>query len=295
MEENWTKYPPFPEFEKFVSESNLISKATGSLSARLPRVMGQGSTKAIGLNLPPASIERMMELTEIDFPSDVKLPEPVKLEIKSVKKELENKISELTTEEGARKLCSYALSKISSTKGLKNNYFFAGRFVLIPDKKRISWSWSITPHYPIISKIPPDAEYILKAFEVADKKINDLILKPDEFLDRFKLSWIMARHFSKSEDVLVVDVARMFLISAQENKFWQNPQRKFFKDYPQAVFIANYLAWKQSGYTNDKINFELVPAVLNQAFGSEKQVFYLPMDYEGTQTRPYKYIIMLEK
>ena len=286
------RYPPFPAFERFVSENDLLVKATGSLAAKLPRIVGQGTTRAVGLELPPAPIERKIELVSLEIPGGIKLPESVLREIENVQRELDQELREVTTEEGSRRLCSHVIGGLPIKGGIKNNYFYAGRFLLVPDKKTLSWAWSITPHYPIISKIPPDPDYMIQAYEAAEKKVVEVVMDHRDFELKLGLAWRMARHFSRSDEVLIVDVARMFLISAQDNKFWQSPQRKFYKDLPQAAFISNFLSWKQKQSVGDEAKFELIPAVLNQTLRSDAQVFYLPLDYEGTQTRPYRYIRM---
>lgn len=285
-------YPPFPEFERFVVEHNLIEKAKGNLSAKLPRILGQGTTSAVGLDLPPAPIEQKLELARLEFPSSMIVPERVKAEIKRVREVSEQEMKELSSEEGARRLASRVVGHLPQPRGIKNNFFYSGRFLLIPDKKRQSWSWSITQHYPVISKIPPDVDYLVKAFEAGDRKLAGLVLEPREFEDKLRLSWLMAKHLSGKEEVLIVDVARTFLVAAQDNRFWSSPQRKNFKDLPEAAFILNFLEWKQKHSRNSQAKFELMPAVLKEALSSDASVFYLPLDYEGTQTRPYIYLKM---
>ena len=145
----------FPEFEKYAEAENLLSrKLTGILDAKLPRILGQGKTKAIGLDVTPAPIERMQELATLELPKDFTLPDAVLREIQSVKDNLQKEIKDLCSEEGSRRLASQVVRSIQvQPQGMKNNYFYAGKFLLMPDKKRLTWSWSITPHYPIIEKI----------------------------------------------------------------------------------------------------------------------------------------------
>ncbi len=282
----------FPEFQRFIESSGLSErKFSGDIDKKLPRILGQGKTNAVGLNLPPAPIERKIDLINLNMPADVVMPENVRTEIESVRDELKQELDRLMSEEGSRRLCSMVLNKIGvAEKGIKNNYFYAERFLLIPDKKRISWSWCITPHYPIIDKIPPDVEYIEKAFHFAKDKSQKMLLSPDEFEDKLGLSFLLAKYFSKSDEILITDVKRMFTIASQEKKFWNSPQRKFFVDSPAALFIVNLLNWKKCSHENSPPKFELIPATLQQAHGPGAKVFFLPIDQEGTQTRPYIYI-----
>lgn len=282
----------FPEFEKFAKDTNLLStKLTGSLDAKVPRILGMGRTKAVGLDIPPAPIERKQEFVSLELPPNFNVPLEVLREQDQVKKDLERELKHLRSEEGSRSLASKVIRSLSlDTQGIKNNYFYAGKFLLIPDKKRSSWSWSITPHYPIIDKIPPDFDYIIKAFSIAEEKVTQMVVSPEDFEKQLELSWMLAKSFSKKEDkVLLSDVARMFVVASQDNKFWSNPQKKFFTDIPDASFIANLVNYKRNYRSENSPIFEFMPATLNDSY--RKNVYHIPLDVEGTQTRPYVYII----
>lgn len=282
----------FPEFEKFAKDTNLLStKLTGSLDAKVPRILGMGRTKAVGLDIPPAPIERKQEFVSLELPPNFNVPLEVLREQDQVKKDLERELKHLRSEEGSRSLASKVIRSLSlDTQGIKNNYFYAGKFLLIPDKKRASWSWSITPHYPIIEKIPPDFDYIIKAFSIAEEKVTQMVVSPEDFEKKLELSWMLAKSFSKKEDkVLLSDVARMFVVASQDNKFWSNPQKKFFTDIPDASFIANLVNYKRNYRSENSPIFEFMPATLNDSYS--KNVYHIPLDIEGTQTRPYVYII----
>lgn len=282
----------FPEFEKYAKQENLLSKKlTGSLDAKLPRILGQGKTKAVGLDLLPAPIERKQEFANLEFPPTFKVPQAVIEERSRIKLEVEKELRQLCSEEGARSLASSVIRGIKADpQGLKNNYFYAGTFLLIPDKKRASWSWSITPHYPVIEKIPPDFDYLVKAFTVAEETVEKMLVTPDEFEKQLELSWHLAMHFTgNSEKVLLSDVARMYVITAQDSKFWGNPQKRFFNDVPDASFIANLVNYKRNYKSPSGPKFEFMPATLNDSY--RKNIYHIPLDREGTQTRPYVYII----
>ncbi|MGD9976162.1 MAG: hypothetical protein AB7S77_24150 [Desulfatirhabdiaceae bacterium] len=283
----------FPEFEKFVKDHNLLEKKFGgNLAAQIPRILGQGKTKAVGLDLPPAPIERKQEFVNLDLPESYNVPDAVKKERLSVQSELEIELIQLCSEEGARRLASNVIRSLQTepAAGLKNNYFHAGLFLLIPDKKRATWSWSITSHYPIIQKIPPDFDYLIKAFSIAEEKVGQLVIPVDEFEKRMDLSWLMARHFTATGDpILLSDVARMYAIASQDKKFWNNPRKNNFSDIPEASFIANLINYKRNYTSSAEPLFEFMPATLNDSY--TKEVYHIPLDREGTQTRPYVYII----
>jgi len=282
----------FEEFEKFAQSENLLNrKLTGSLDAKIPRILGQGKTKAIGLDLPPAPIERKQEYVSLEMQKNFTLPDSVKQEMQHIREELEMELKKKSSEEGVRSLASQVLENTQvEHKGIKNNYFYAGRLLLIPDKKKLSWSWSITPYYPIIEKIPLDVDHLVQSYSAAENTIQQLVIHHNEFEKQLELSWIMARHFSKSSDkILLSDVARMFVVAVQSNKFWSNPQKRFFSDVPEASFIANLLNYKNAYQSETPPLFEFMPATLNDSY--RKNIYHLPIDKEGTQTRPYVYII----
>ncbi|MGO9455374.1 MAG: hypothetical protein ACLQDV_30650 [Candidatus Binataceae bacterium] len=285
----------FPQFERFVAETPALAAEKGSLAAKLPRILGQGKTRATDLDLPPAQIERMAEYVSLVLPAHFKLPEAVCAEMASVKRALEAKYEELGAPEAIRRLSVESLRALEGVRtGLQDNYYFAGRLVLRSSRNGREWRWCLTPEYEIISKIPADLLYITKAFSAAEAMLQRLILKAEEFEAKLKLSWQMARHFSASDDVLLMDVARMFKIAQQGEKFWRAPQRQFFVDAPDASFMANLLNWRSKGGPGSS-DFEFVPATLNQAHGPQSKAFYIPVNPEGTQVRPIIYMRLKPK
>ena len=101
------------------------------------------------------------------------------------------------------------------------------------------------------------------------------------------LAWTLACHFSPGDKILIVDVARMYKIAGQNEKFWAAPKKTSFVDLVDAAFIANLINWlKQS---EDK-RYSFASATLHQAHGRRSKAFFLPANAEGTQTRPVIYI-----
>jgi hypothetical protein len=287
-----TKIEPealFPAFTQFVRESGLLDRAKGNLAAKLPRILGQGTTRAVGLDCPPAAIERKLELATLKLPDNLAPPQSVVQEMRQAEFDVEQLKSELQREEGIRRLATRSLQEIDQPGGYKDGRFFAGRLILVPEKGGLDWAWSVTPHYSIIKRIPPDADYIAKAFEAAQRQIRDLTVPSGEFEAKLRLAWTLARHFCRTDDVLVIDVMKMFNVAGQDDKFWQSPQRQFFKDLPEAAFVINLIQWRLSAGSSST-GFEFVPATLHQAHGSSAKVFYLPMNQEGTEVRPMVYL-----
>lgn len=279
----------FPIFEQFVLDNDLLNKAKGSLAAKLPRIMGQGKTKAEGLNLPPAPIERKLELISLIRSQEMDFPVSVRNELEKIKAEVDEEYAQLKSSEGIRELAIQVLRRLSPPAGQKDNSYYAGKLVLQPVSRGSTWCWSVTPYYPLVSKIPPDVEYIEKAFAAAEALLESLIMPFATFENRLRLSWTMARHFSETDDVLIVDVARMFKIASQEERFWNSPKKQFFIDMPEAAFIVNLLNWRRSREPSE-VDFEFVRATLHQAHGQKATVFYMPQNPEGTQVTPVIYL-----
>ena len=279
----------FPEMERFIHDHDILSKVSGNLVVKLNRIIGKGKTKADGLELPPAAIERKMELVSLKLPPDIKVPVAVVSEIEGVRKDLNEELERLKKSEGVRRTASQALRGLSVQSGFKDNNFFAGRLVLVCKNRGLNWSWSLTPHYPIISKIPPDPNYIIEGYQAAEDRLAKIILPAEVFESRLDLAWLMARHFSNTDHVLIVDVARMFKVAGQADGFWNAPKRALFTDLPEAAFIANLINWRRSKGAK-KSRFEFVAATVHQAHGSKAKAFYMPINTEGTQVRPVIYL-----
>jgi hypothetical protein len=279
----------FPALTRFIEESGLADKAKGNLAAKIPRILGQGMTKAVGLVQPPADIERKMEVASLELPSGIVLPPAAQQEIHAAVAELAQLKAELSREEGKRRLATAALAKIPQPGGIKDGKFYAGRLILGAERAGLEWKWSVTPHYPIIRRIPPDSDYIARAFDQAQIDIQKLTLPADVFERQLLLSWSMARHFSTTDDVLVTDVMRMFKVAGQDEKFWQAPQRQFFKNLPEAAFVVNLMNWRTRSSSHVSA-FEFVPATVDKALKSNAQVFFMPMNNEGTDVRPMVYL-----
>ncbi len=279
----------FPEVEKYIEEQGMVMKFGGGNQAQLYRILGQGKTKSKKLDLPPADIERKMELVACRLFQSPDLPAAVQDEVKRVKLSLENELEGLKKSEVKKRLANQVLRGLTDVQtGTKDNQFYAGHLILLCDNSGVKWAWSQTPHYPLIDNIPPDPEYLEKAYRFAKTMLDELIMQPDIFETRLTLAWFLARHFSIGERVLIVDVARMYKIAGQADKFWNTPQKSNYTDIPDGAFIANLIHWMRQPCEKKKYSF--VPATLHQAHGKNAKVYYLPSNAEGTQTRPVVYI-----
>ena len=281
----------FPELERYVQRTGLLANAKGILAARLPRILGQGQTRAEGLDLPPAAIERQQELLALTLPEEAARNPGIQREIHTAQRAVEAHADYMRHQENRRRFALQVLSRIEGVNsGNKDNHFYAGRFILVPDKSGLSWSWSMTPHYAMISKIPADVDYIVRAYAESERIVEKWTMPAPRFLDRMSLAWSMARHFSEDENILIADVARLFKVAVQDERFWNSPARRNFEDVPEAVFIINLINWRRNRDFASGPNFELVPATLNQAHGPRSRPFFVPGNAEGTIVRPMIYI-----
>jgi hypothetical protein len=189
-----------------------------------------------------------------------------------------------------KRLSNQTLRSLDDVKtGTKDNHFYAGKFILATDKSGKNWSWCLTPYYPIISNIPPDPEYLSKSYYEAEKYLSEIIVSAKVFDLQLNLAWTLAKRFSMGDKVLIVDVARMYKIAGQPDKFWSSPKKGNFFDLPDAAFIANLIHWRrQSDF--QRTEFKLQQATMQQALGKNAKVYYMPSNNEGTQTRPVVYI-----
>jgi hypothetical protein len=254
--------------------------------------LGQGRTRAEGLDLPPAPIERRMTLGGLELPASLGVPNDVLAEMREAQREADRELTAMKRPEVATRFAVGVIKRLqaklgATAAGQKDGQYFAGQFVLVSDKTGANWAWSLTKHYPIISKIPPDADYIVAAHAAAEVAVQALVLAPEVFEQRLALSHAMARVFSNGDDVLIQDVARMYRVAGQSDKFWSSPAKRLFEDVPDGALIANITAWRRS---RPDSGFTFVPATLNQSMGANAKAFYLPTNAEGTMTRPVIYL-----
>ena len=279
----------FPAVEKYIADTDMLNKLKGN-QAQLYRIIGQGKTKSKELEFPPTDIERKMELVAFKPFKKKSIPEKVRKEIEEVKNSLDSELAKLKKRDVQKRLSNQTLRSLTGVKtGMKDNHFFAGRLILITDKAGKKWSWCLTPHYPIISNIPPDFECLSKSYHEAEKLLNIIIMPADIFDLRLNLAWIIARRFSRGDKVLIIDVARMYKVAGQLEKFWNAPKKGNFVDLPDAAFIANLINWRRKTGI-EKTDFKLQQATMQQALSTKAKVFYMPSNNEGTQTRPVVYI-----
>jgi hypothetical protein len=277
----------FPALEAFIQASGLADRAAGDLKVKLARIRGKGRTRARNLDLPPAPIERQMELVRMRW-TGIELPEAVLRELEAIRSLVDERVAELRRSDGARRFAADVLRQMTVPTGTRNNQYFAEPFVLKHSRNGLDWAWCLTPHYELVDRLPPDVDYVVHAHEAARHLLDRLICPADEFARTLNLAWQIARHHSSGDDVLIADVARAYQIAAQKEAFWRSPERRTFEDIPQAAFVANLVQARQQRSLPE--DFQFVPATLHQAHGPGARAFHLPVSPDGTETTPHIFL-----
>jgi hypothetical protein len=130
----------------------------------------------------------------------------------------------------------------------------------------------------------------VEAYAAAECIIEETTVPPLEFERRLALAWRIARHFSSGEDVLIADVARVYKVAGQDERFWSAPARRNFVDIPDGSFVVNLMNWRRNSPQETTSKFEFIPATLHQAHGPNARPFYMPVNAEGTDVRPMIYL-----
>ena len=142
-------------------------------------------TRAEGLDLPPATIERQQELLALSLPEDATKDPGIRRELEAAQRAVDAHADHMRHPENRRRFALQVLRQLDgATTGNKDNHFFADRFVLVPDKSGLSWSWSMTPHYAMISKIPADVDYVVRAYSASERIVEKWTMPVDRFLDQ---------------------------------------------------------------------------------------------------------------
>ncbi len=284
--------PPslFPALEAWAARPR--GKVPAAFTTRLRRALGQGKTRALGVDWPPAPIERRHALAGLALPPGLAAPAEVEAEILEARRASEEERAATRGPAEIRRFAADVIRRLQATlgpdaAGQKDGQYHAGGFILVHDRTGANWAWSLTKHHPIVSRIPPDPDYVFRAHGHALATVTALILPPEVFERRLALSHAMASALGAGEDVLIQDVARCYRVAAQSDTFWKRPARRLFADVPDGAFVANLVAWRRS---RPETRFTFVPATLNQSMGPKAKAFHLPTNAEGTMTRPVIYL-----
>lgn len=278
--------PLFPAFERYVHAQGLTEKAKGDLAVKLARVLGGGTSRARNLRASPPPVERTELLGSIKLPGE--MPADVQREIDLARETTDERKKDLRREEGKRRFAVSVLRTLEQrgiSIGFRNNYYFAGPVVLRPEKNGWDWAWSLTPRYDLVSRLPADDEFVVRAHAAALDLLAQTVRPPQEFERQLDLAWTLARHFGDSDDVPIVDVARLYRIAGQSDAFWRAPEKRLFEDLPEAAFLANLMNWRRHRSPNDA-PYEFVSATLHQS----DRAFWIPVSEDGTEVHPFIYM-----
>lgn len=296
------------ELEQFIALAERIRLSEkiprgGNLQSQIPRILGSGKTRAEGFfdeKKPPALIERLYEYSRLDLDrlsSEINYPilegdavrsehRQVQLQIKSIQDQLDR------PNDGWERSAREVLSKLGETAPGRSGRYALGDLELAYDKKSFSWTWSYRGVYPLLSKLPPDIAYICDGYKDASRRMKEAIVPIDDFLASLRLAWTICKHRSGSGHVLIRDVARVYVVAAQGQVFWDKPSKSSFSDIPEAIFVINLV------HTIDDVRklFELEKAGLHQTAlgGKGKNVSFELPRRGGSGTEPYSTIRLKE-
>ncbi|HNI68953.1 MAG TPA: hypothetical protein PKV55_12985 [Nitrospira sp.] len=288
------------EFIAFAEKVRLLDKLPrgGNLQSVVPRILGNGKTRAEGLfdeKKPPALIERQYEYAKLDLNKlfgDINYPAlgcdslraeqaQTQQQIKSLQEQLER------PNDGWERSAREALYKLGEKTPGRGGRYAMGDIELSFDKKTFSWAWTYRGAYPLVSKLPHDVDYICDGFHDASRRMKEAIVPAAEFLASLQLAWVISKQRSGSGPVLIRDLAKVYQVAAQPAGFWDKPAKSSFTEIPDAVFVINLV------HAIDEVRklFVLEKAGLHQTAlgGKGKNVSYdLPKGSGGTE--PYSTI-----
>ncbi len=292
------------QFVSFSERVRLLEKLPrgGNFPSIIPRILGKGKTRAEGFfdERPPALIERQYEYarldlnelgTRINYP--IRGDDPIRAEQHQVKLQIEETQKQLErSNDGWERFAREVLSKLGEPAPGREGRFSMGDLELTFDKKQFSWTWSYRGAYPLISKLPHDLDFICDGFQAASRRMKEAIVSSADFQVSLRLAWTIAKHRSENNPVLIRDVARAYVVSTQNQTFWDKPSKTTFVDVPEAIFVINLV------HAIDDVRkvFELEKAGLHQTAlgGKGKDVsFALPKSSGGTE--PYATIRLKEQ
>lgn len=288
--------------EQFVSLAERVRMLEklprgGNLPSAVPRILGSGKTRAEGLfdeKKLPALIERQYEYAKLDLTrlsNDINYPIPdtVREEQSQVKQQIEAIQQQLDhPTDGWQRTAREVLWKLGDTTPGRDGRYSMGDLELTFDKRSFSWTWTYRGAYPLVTKLPHDVEYIREGFGDAQRRMKEAIVPSSEFVASLRFAWAMAEHRAGTGVVLIRDLARAYIVAAQNQTFWERPSKVTFTDMPEAVFVINLV----HAIEDVRKLFELEKAGVHQTAlgGRARNVSFDLPRRGGTGTEPYSTI-----
>jgi len=293
------------EFIAFAEKVRLLDKLSrkGNLQSVVPRILGNGKTRAEGLfdeKKPPALIERQFEYAKLDLKQllgEINYPAVginslrdeqarTQQQIKSLQEQLER------ANDGWERTAREVLSRLGEATPGRGGRYASGDIVLSFDKKTFAWAWTYRGAYPLVSKLPHDLDYICEGFCAASRRMSEAIVPSAEFISSLQLAWIISKQKSGPGPVLIRDLAKVYQVAAQSAAFWDKPAKSSFTEISDAAFVINLV------HAIDEVRkfFGFEKAGLHQTVlgGKGKNVSYdLPKASGGTE--PYSYIFLKDQ
>jgi hypothetical protein len=160
------------------------------------------------------------------------------------------------------------------------------------DKRSFSWTWTYRGAYSLVSKLPHDVDYICEGYRDALRRMKEAIVPAPEFLASLRLAWAIAKQRAGTGPVLIRDIARAYVVAAQNQSFWDRPSKATFIDTSEAVFVINLV----HAIEDVRKLFDLEKAGLHQTAlgGRARNVSFDLPRRGGGGTEPYSTIQLKE-
>lgn len=287
-------YEEFCEYAEKIRLLELLPKG-GPLPPLISRIVGKGKTRTEGFfeDRPPTTIERLYDYAKLDITRLVRevnrpFPETIRTEQAKAKQRIDEIERNLKSPEVWQRFAREILSSMGDPSPGRSGKFMKGDLELIFVAKNLTWSWSLAGAYPLVSKLPHDKDYVIEGLHAAEKRLLESVIEPEDFLRRLTLAWKLARHFSATDQVLIRDVARLYLVAAQADGFWARPCKQTFNDLSEASFVLNLT----KSIEVVRSHFELEKATIHQTElgGKGKDVSFDLPKRGGLGTEPYSYM-----
>jgi hypothetical protein len=288
------------EFIAFAKRVRLLDKLPrgGNLQTAVPRILGQGKTRAEGLfeDRAPALIERLSEYAKLDLSrleSEISYliadEDPVRAEQNAAKAQIKRLEEQLATSaEGWERTAREVLSKLGERTPGRGGRYALGDLELAFDTKSMAWRWTYRGAYPLVSKLPHDVDFICDAHRDASRRMAEAIVPQEEFLAALRLAWVITKHRATGVPaVLIRDLAKAYLVAAQPSAFWDRPSKTTFVDLGEAVFVINLV----TAIDEVRKSFELEKAGVHQtSLGGRERNIAFELPKRGGGTEPYSTI-----
>ena len=105
---------------------------------------------------------------------------------------------------------------------------------------------------PLTRPIPLSLKGILKAYDQQTKRIVQREVDIPAFVEELAKAWedCRAKRTKSTSRINVVEVYAQLILNRQNNRFWNAPARRTFKDYERELFVRDLVLAREDGAAN---------------------------------------------